>query len=741
MKSIVIVLILPVILLLGCQKEEENPSGDPNENPGEGQTEEPVTEATIGSDGGLLKNDSITITIPEGAFLQNEELNISALHESSNFGEFLSSGRFMLEGLPESYDKPLKVCIAHNGELEGESFVVVGEQGMNLESGESEVFYEFITAKDSSGFLICEIPGRDDSVEGSNLKSASGTSAEKKWISIEVVSKYFSNSFTNTKKTYKIYLPANRNDAFTPRIVGWLDIAYGIVNLVVNDYEMKEIIPYHIYLANLSDKHYCRFAWKNGTDDNSRKPKGLLAINVNRLEDTDEMKIMIGREVLRSVLFSFDPKYPTLRPIDQIPHRWLDQAVISWSEGIFDPGKVIPSDFPGNELKPFNGMQAGIMQGDGSFKQNITDHGRGMASFIRYSDIGIPEGLLTDIYTGIEKGEHPVKAIKSSCDILGLYPGFSPFYTHWYNFFARYLEGKIYGVTGNTFLSSIPESCQFNIDVESDTVRVFQHTYPDLSAKLFRINLNDPGFKENGTLEFSITGGNAMTHNLGGLLYGYNNGKLTFLGEMGQLFENSDFQSYGTLVFLLCNTTANDPYTGNSTIELTIVAKRKNLLPYGFCQLEMSVLGDHLVERDPPEVEPYHSTFQVFGTWKFSGGCGDNTFTGTFDPSYHPETTHGTLNVTFDDDMNITHFDFTGYDRSLKADTLAWELIGTSLDKTYQSGANLQHELVGTGVCGSLQGVLHYSESTHSSGGTVQYTVVNHTCNEFSLLKFSFGKH
>ena len=454
------------------------------------------------------------------------------------------------------------------------------------------------------------------------------------------------------------------------------------------------------------------------------------------------MGVMIEREVLRSVLFSFDPKYPTMRSTDQIPHHWLDQAVITWSESLLTPqqdvNSFVPSDFPGNELKPFNGMQAGILQGEGSIEQNITDHGRGMASFIQYIVKGMGSHLLPMTYAAIKDGTHPVDAMGFACDFIGLYSGKSSFRSEWYIFFVKYMVEGIYNVTGSTFFSSIPEANTFNINIEDDTVKVFQNVYPDLSVKLFKINLNDPNFKDKGTLEFSITGGSASKEDLGGCLFGYNNGKFTLLGEMAQRFETYDFQSYNSLVFLLCNTTANNPYTGNSTIELTIDAKRKKLLPYEFCQVELNVSGDHLVELDPPTIEPYHSTFSVFGTWKIIGSCENNTFSGKLDPSYHPENTHGTLNVTFDDDLNITHFDLTCYDRSLVADTLAWELIGTSLNKTYQQGVYLRHELLGPEVCNSLLGVYNYSESGHVSGGTVQYTVVNHSCNEFSLLSFYF---
>jgi hypothetical protein len=333
---------------------------------------------------------------------------------------------------------------------------------------------------------------------------------------------------------------------------------------------------------------------------------------------------------------------------------------------------------------------------------------------------------------------HPVEALAFACNFEGIYSGDTDFLSEWYTFFASYILGKVYQVPGTVFLSGISNDCIFDINTSEDTIKIFQGLYPDLSSKLYRINLNDQKFKEEGSLEFSITGGSAKNEDLAGCLFGYQNDSFSLLGEMGQLFETGDFSSFSSLYFLLCNTTANRPFTGNSSVELTIQAKRKKKLPYANCQVELTVLGDHLVERDPPDVDPYHSSFNVFNTWKFVGSCDENSFTGSLDPSYHPESRHGTLNVNFDEDLNITRFDLTCYDRDLKADTLAWEIVGVDLAKTYESGSSLIHEKLGSGVCTSLQGLFNYSESTHASGGTVQYTVVNHSCNDFSLLKFMF---
>jgi hypothetical protein len=307
-------------------------------------------------------------------------------------------------------------------------------------------------------------------------------------------------------------------------------------------------------------------------------------------------------------------------------------------------------------------------------------------------------------------------------------------------FYSNYLCGKVFEVAGETFLASIPESQVFTINDDDDTLKVFEGTYPDLSLKLYKIDMIDSEFKEKGNLEFSITGGSADLSDVDYLVFGYSQGTITRIPEEGKL-DSEDIQGYESLVVMIFNGTANKPYTGNSTIEFTIKAKKKKDLPFTRCQVELSIMGTRLVERIPPEVDPYESSSSVFNTWKTVGSCDKNVFTGTLDPQYHPETRTGTLSVEFDEDLNIMGFSLKAYDRNHVHDTVSWEIEGLSLNKSFEYGNSVTHEVLGTNACGSLISVDSYSESTHASGGMGTYRLIDHSCNEFSLLKLQFSAY
>jgi hypothetical protein len=744
MKPRGLIFILSIILLFGCQKEEPDPSGDPSENPSENPTEEPITTATIGTEGGILWNEQLHITVPAGSFEQDENVSLTELIDSSCFRDDICSESFKIAGLPESMSHPLKIAIAYEGEQPEYSFVLVGEEAMNMTSGGGEVYYHFIEATDSAGYLVCEFPGPDDEVGTKSLEVPDSDDAQKKWITVQVLSNFLMDRIQLESDYYKIYLPPEGKAAQVSQIQQYLDVAFDGASVLFKYLSTPlKMESYDIFLANLSDDVYCKFAWRNGEILFGKKSRGILAINRNKLDDPGMMQVMLGREVLRSVLFQFNPYYPFLFKPDEILHYWLDQAVITWSEVLFIPEaqrvNYVPSDFKGHELAPFNGMHAGILQGEGSLSEKVISHGCGMSAFINYLLSYDGSLVLSGIYPQIREGKHPVSAIESYITNRNSIVGGLSFELEYMRFFIEYLEGKHYGVSGETFFNSITQNDLFTIDDDEDTIHIFQDTYPDLSAKLFHIQLNDQEFREKGSLDLYLTGGSVWLENIAGYLFGYRDQKITRIGDFFKTMEAVDFGAYSSLILLVYNATATMEFVGNSTAELTIEADRSYDLPYTYCEVEISFSGDHLVTKDPPNgSQPYYSTYNIMNTWKIKGSCEDNIFTGVLDGAYHPDNTSGILTVEFDGDLNIVEYELASYDRNLVKDTVAWIITGGEVDKSYESGNYLRNELIGPSTCNGIDFIYSYSESTHVDGGKVQYLLMDHSCNDFSLLKFYF---
>jgi len=739
MKTSSFLYLLVLFFLISCQKEKTSPK--------EESELKDITKASIGVSGGSLKTESFSITIPAGAFINEEELNLVELTDTGFFGDNSRSIRYMIEGLPETYEKTIKICIAYQGSLSEETFILIGSEAIDPESGEKEVFYDFFPAVDSSGFLICYIPGIDDDLGNESITKATAAESEKKWISVEVISDYFSNFYSWGDIKYKIYIPANKKEYYSPMIKDYLDNAYTRINHSILEYQqLKYVNIFSVFMANLAGEDYCKFAWRNGSSDHRKKPKGILAVNINKEDDTDMMSIMVGREVLRSLLFCFDPEYPNLRQPDKIDHHWLDQAILSWSETEFahelDRADHIPSDFKGNELKPFVGMHAGIMHGGGTMIQNITDHGRGMAAFIQFLFDNYFDLVVPVLYAKISEGSHPVEAIQFLLETMNMdLEGYS-YKAEWCNFLNDYLQGSIYKISGKTFMESIPVEQVFSINNDDDTLKIFQDTYPDLSAKLYRIDLNDQDFKEYGTLKFSLTGGSAAISDVGIGIYGFANDKFTLLDD-GSTLTVENIQIYNSIFVLIFNTTANAPYTGNSTIEFKVNARKSKTLPYNRCRLEIKCKGIYEHDKIPPvNPEPFIDTLYWSNFWNTRGSTTGNVYTGIIDSLYHSENTSGTISVTFDNDLNITSYNLSAIYLTPGYDSVIWNVEGVYLDKSYESGYYLQHEVSELGVCNTLSKVYFYSESPTSTPGTRRYSkMIKHLCDKNSHLKFSFGHY
>ncbi len=132
---------------------------------------------------------------------------------------------------------------------------------------------------------------------------------------------------------------------------------------------------------------------------------------------------------------------------------------------------------------------------------------------------------------------------------------------------------------------------------DTDTVKHFDKSYPDLSARLCQINLS------NNLSEFVLGDGDKLNFKLGPknlnmdyvkvLVYKCKEGQLTFLGE-GQevtidnvkgLIDNGDT----TLLAAVVNSANEYPYEEEMNIELTIKMIRERIWPWKYVSLDVLV--------------------------------------------------------------------------------------------------------------------------------------------------------
>ncbi len=136
------------LLLAACSDK-----GSTSPSKGDGKA---VKTETIGSDGGVLDTENISIEIPAGAFDGEQELTVSTTSAAKPFGENCITTLYRLDGLPETFSKPLTVRLRYQGNLSEASWVAVGMPMISTTQYEEATGYLLNAARDSSGFLVCE---------------------------------------------------------------------------------------------------------------------------------------------------------------------------------------------------------------------------------------------------------------------------------------------------------------------------------------------------------------------------------------------------------------------------------------------------------------------------------------------------------------------------------------------------------------------------------------------------------
>ncbi len=149
MKLQIITFILLLLISLSCKKD--NPVTP--ENTADGS----LTETIIGPEGGNLSTDEFIITVPAGAFDEQQNIKLSLAEDQSGFTDKRNTNVYKIDKMPAVFHKPIKLKIKYNNVPEGSSNIAIGTEEFIQESEENIMMYNPVPAEDSSGFLCVDI--------------------------------------------------------------------------------------------------------------------------------------------------------------------------------------------------------------------------------------------------------------------------------------------------------------------------------------------------------------------------------------------------------------------------------------------------------------------------------------------------------------------------------------------------------------------------------------------------------
>ncbi len=265
------------------------------------------------------------------------------------------------------------------------------------------------------------------------------------------------------------------------------------------------------------------------------------------------------------------------------------------------------------------------------------------------------------------------------------------------NSFKEYITGNIFNISSDAFLSKIASLDELHFIDETDTLKTFDRTYPDLSAKLCRINISQK-FKEKGKLKFKIGPSSLNLDFVEVLVFGLINDQLVFINR-GTDFIVGELGDYSSLIACVVNSGNEPPYSGNSNINLEI---KSNLRDWNWPYVNILIRN---IEADVEMYSPYYNRYDTVKAWSitlfghqpYEVNKEGNVFTGKKDRVYDWGTymTHeiGNMKISIDEsNYNILSFvlnDSLIYDLNINT----WKFEGFNIPFVWQSETKLEQRL------------------------------------------------
>ncbi len=622
-----------LFFLLGCSSDPASP-GD--QTTPDTPTEELLLTETIGPDGGTIETENLKIEIPPGTISTDSEIALYELATESAFGDNSVSGSYKITGLPTSFDSPIRFAMKYSGTLANNSFIALGTTPPNYPSDDPTLSYALFAATDSTGYLVSEVsaPGTDDLV-----KNASGLAKGRALdspISFLPLTKFKWQYITN----FSINYPA----VLEPRIAELGEIFQSALRIIHGDLGISFRPGTFGYMLTVV---------LQDTPVLINNFQDFLSFNVSWeaifRQEIDVMTAGLG--ILDMEIFlAYSPSTITDYSL------WFDVAIKTWAEELLtdDPAFVYPAQFPNNFMAPFQGMYAGY--GENQSGLQAKKHGHGMSSVFKYL---VDEKIgQTGIGQVLETMAENVQQTDALLQTVGEPPS-----DWWPDFFQQYVSGQIYDRTLSDFEQKV--AAVWSIVGARDTLKVFASSdatvglYPDLSAKMFMVNLEYDGLAEAQNLSLSLSTISG-TVNQAMVVFGIQENQDTEQLEYLGTARNQDFLIPGLrnyfdtgmkkfLIVVVNSAILSNDYSGALGIDLTVevTPRDESILESTTCKITLGVMGDMRTEFDDGRTE-YETRAFSFVSRDVVGSFTGNTFNGSYDEDGNTESITVTLNDALD---------------------------------------------------------------------------------------------
>lgn len=689
--------------------------------------EEDITRASIGIAGGKLESSEFTLTVPAGAFPDQTELSLQILTSPPAFGSFVRTRSFQISGLPLNFSRDMHLSLQFSGLLKDSSFIVMASPVALPDGDATNLTFKYFAAHDSSGHLVCTIPAvATGPARTSGLSALGGSRAQDELLNIIFgISEYDTRYYgvVSIMRCPKIMLET----LTTPILMVPSVCAAKLKSLGLSFEEPENFYELNVgEFTNLSGSDPQYVVMNPGFVPGTAKQPQYLQLNYEKMIWND--RVAICRQTAREFFYRVPAFYYAGRlsgthflAKDQV---WLHAAIGSWFEESLPPEDpdFIPTGLKGHETQIFDGLVAGGMLP----ARNMRQHGYAEAPLVKYLVTHYRESALNRIYDAIAADLHPAQALAGSMA--------DPPRIWWPDFVQRYISGEFYGVQNQVFLDGVTQT--FQIRSSRDTLTSWTDNYPDISARLYRIDLEYADIPAGAQLQFAVSGSAAQHENTRVTLFGINQGKLEFWtgGDTVNVAKIRDLTQagYDILAVVTCSTLEKPYYhTQGITLEVRLIQ------PVAFTagRFKARIEG---VQMYSDGTSWNAGVFYLNDYWH-TGGVANNRFQASWNITTTDPTREGSLTVWLDagvSPMVMTAFEFHETTRSgvdiETLDCVSKKNLAVAGEVTYSGGSARIFRIKDTQACEALAALAN--NYTASWGG---WNLTSFSCDEESYVEIT----
>ncbi|MFB3777671.1 MAG: hypothetical protein ACE141_08665 [Bryobacteraceae bacterium] len=569
----------------------------------------------IGAAGGSAGTGGMALTVSPGVFSEQRQVGVFTLTEAlpAPMEKYRASGVYAVSGMPATLAAPVTVALdLASSRRPGPAWIV-----LRTATGEGDgVLY--LEAQVQGDRATVTLPATEamPAASGEPRQARSPAAEVQSSWTLWAITGYY--AYKTSSGRFRIVYPAeDLVEGGAEEIADALEDAYQKLEKLGLDWSRRSGIgswPMEISIEYFGGERASRW----GEEGSSMLGVNRQGINLNAtfLRDRanfEYMRVTAAHELFHLMQSLYDPA--------RAPSAWLwfEEASATWFErraarsADYLPPTVAPN--PLNPLASSNNYEFLHLHGlefPPGDPREVQEHGYGASLFLeylsqRYGDAII--GTLTKMMATRAPGllgrslYSPVRAIDLETSNVAV---------PWQQFCEEFMAGRIYGGrpvfprAAEHIVSMGAGSRSYRFQSAADTGTTFTLDYPDLSAKVFFIDIRKPGWPSNTRLTVSLEPAGAAA----AILYkrtGETGWERVATVDNQYAFPNAEqLEAAGSrLVIMVVNPRAVQPYSGTTPISLSVRLESGQMSALQRTgRVEASLFAAHFIRRANGTVEP-----------------------------------------------------------------------------------------------------------------------------------------